>query len=81
MTVSPAGGDKGGDCIKQGVTITCTTFQEASNKKKVVASIGETGRNGYDRGKEHLAHFAKYCKENSGMRLHSLSYHKGRTNF
>ena len=45
----------------------------------VSAYEDKTGRNGNDRGKEHLAHFTKKWEENSVMWLHSLYHHEGRT--
>ena len=77
----PCRGDRGGDCRKQGVTyrLTCTTCQEEGNSSKVIAAYeGETGRNGFDRGKEHLAKLKKKCEENSVLWLHSLHHHDGR---
>ena len=77
----PCRGNRGGNCRKQGVTYTlnCITCQEESNTVKVVAAYeGETGRNAYDRGKEHLAHLAKKSEENSVLWLHSLHHHSGR---
>ena len=44
----------------------------------VAAYEGETGRNAYNRGKEHLAHLAKKSEENSVLWLHSLHHHSGR---
>ena len=77
----PCQGDRGGNCRKQGVTYTlnCVTCQKESNSKRVVAAYeGETGRNAYDRGKEHLAHLSKKSEENSFLWLHSLHHHSGR---
>ena len=78
----PCMGDKGGDCRKQGVTysINCNTCQEERNTRNVVAAYqGETGRNAYDRGKEHLACLRKRS-EQSVLWLHSLYHHQGREN-
>ena len=73
-------GEEGGDCRKQGVTYTiiCTTCQEERKTRSTVAAYkGETGRNAYDRGKEHLAAFRKKSKD-SVMWLHCLHHHQGR---
>ena len=54
----PCKGDKGGDCRRQRVTynLFCATCQGyRSLQVKVAAYPGETGRNMFDRGKEHLA--------------------------
>ena len=59
--------------------LTCTTCQEEGNTRKVIAAYeGETGRNGFERGKEHLAKLKKKCEENSVLWLHSLHHHNGR---
>ena len=76
----PCMGDKGGDCRKQGVTysLNCDTCQEERNTRKVVAAYkGETGRNAYERGKEHLNNLRK-MNEQSVLWLHSLHHHQGR---
>ena len=76
----PCRGDRGGDCRKQGVTysIICTTCQEERQTRNIVSAYeGETGRNAYDRGKEHLAALHKKS-EDSVMWLHSLHHHQGR---
>ena len=73
-------GDRGGACRRQGVTysILCITCQEERKTKQVVAAYeGETGRNAYDRGKEHLAALRKRS-EDSVLWLHSLHHHQGR---
>ena len=74
--------DRGGDCRRQGVTyeIICATCQEELKTKNIVAAYeGETGRNTYERGKEHLAALKKRS-EDSIMWLHSLHHHQGRAN-
>ena len=76
----PCMGDRGGACRRQGVTysILCITCQEERKTKQVVAAYeGETGRNAYDRGKEHLAALRKRS-EDSVLWLHSLHHHQGR---
>ena len=73
-------GDEGGDCRKQRVTYTiiCTTYQkERKARSNEAANEGETGRNAYNRGKEHLADFRKKS-EDSIMWQHCLHHHQGR---
>ena len=78
----PCRGDKGGDCRRQGVTynLYCETCQGERNLRVKVASYpGETGRNMFERGKEHLALLQKQSEENSVLWLHSLHHHEGST--
>ena len=78
----PCKGEKGGDCSKQGVTynIYCATCQGDRNLRvKVAAYPGETGRNMFERGKEHLANLERQSEVDSVLWLHSLHHHEGRT--
>ena len=60
-------------------TLNCLTCQEENNTNKVIAAYeGETGRNGYDRGKEHLANLQKKSEDQLVFWLHSLHHHTGR---
>ena len=73
----------GGDCRKQGVSysIICITCQEERKTRSVVSAYeAETGRNAYERGKEHLAALQKKS-EDSVMWLHSCTHHRGREGF
>ena len=72
-------GDRRGDCRKQSVTyIICTTRQEERKTRSVVSVYeGETGRNAYERGKEHLSALQKKS-EDSVMWPLSLHHHQGR---
>ena len=75
-------GDKGGDCRRQRVTynLYCETCQGERNLRVKVASYpGETGRNMFEQGKEHLALLQKQSEENSVLWLHSLHHHEGST--
>ena len=75
----PCKGEKGGDCRRQGVTynLYCATCQ--GEKHLQVASYpGETGRNMFDRGKEHLAYLEKQSEVDSVLWLHSLHHHQVR---
>ena len=45
---------------------------------EVAAYPGETGRNMFDRGKEHLAYLEKRSEVDSVLWLHSLHHHQGR---
>jgi hypothetical protein len=77
----PCKGDKGGDCRRQRVTynLFCATCQgDRSLRVKVAAYPGETGRNMFDRGKEHLTYLKKKSEVDSVLWLHSLHHHKGR---
>ena len=77
----PCSGDKGGNCRKQGVSynLYCATCQGEKHLEVKVASYpGETGRNMYDRGKEHLAYLEKQSEVDSVLWLHSMHHHQGR---
>ena len=77
----PCRGDKGGNCRKQGVTynLYCATCQGEKHLKVKVASYpGETGRNMFDRGKQHLTYLEKQSEVDSVLWLHSLHHHQGR---
>ena len=75
-------GDKGGYTrrkLEDTYILIGLTCQEEDNTKKVAAAYkGETGRNGYDTGKEHLANLKKKSEDKSVLWLHSLQQHSGR---
>ena len=71
----PCRGEKGGNCWREGVTYTlgCEECGE-----KVASYKGETGRNAFTRGQEHLKSLADKNEEKSVLWLHSLYHHQGR---
>jgi hypothetical protein len=70
----------GGNCYTQGVTYTlnCVDCSLANGGREVAAYKGETGKNAYERGKQHLSFLAKKSEKESVLWLHSLHHHQGR---
>jgi hypothetical protein len=68
-------GDKGGNRFAEGVTynLYCKECGE-----KAACYKGETGRNGYTCGLEHLDSLAAQSEEKSVLWLHSVHHHQGR---
>ncbi len=58
--------------------LNCDTCSQGKGGKEVAAYKGETGRNAFDRGKEHLAFLDKKCEKESVLWLHALHHHQGR---
>ena len=73
----PCQGDRGGNCWREGVnyTLGCEECGE-----EVAAYKGETGKNAYDRGKQHLSFLTKQSERDSVLWLHSLHHHGGQVN-
>ena len=71
----PCKGGEGGSCWREGVTYTlfCVECGE-----EVAAYFGESGGNGYTRGKEHFEKKLAKDEDNSVLWLHSLHHHQGR---
>ena len=71
----PCRGNKGGNCWREGVTYTlwCEECGE-----RVAAYQGETGRNGYTRGREHLENLEAKNEDKSVLWLHSIYHHQRR---
>ena len=71
----PCKGGEGGNCWMESITYTlwCEECGE-----KVAAYKGETGRNGYSRGAEHLNYWEANDEDKSVLWLHSLHHHQGR---
>ena len=71
----PCRGPKGGNCWREGVTYSlwCEECGE-----KVAAYQGETGRNGFTRGKEHLDNLEARNEDKSVLWLHSIYHHQRR---
>jgi hypothetical protein len=71
----PCQGDRGGNCWREGVNydLWCEECGE-----KVAAYKGESGRNAYTRGKEHLDSLAARNEDTSVLWLHSVHHHQGR---
>ena len=63
----PCKGEKGGTCWREGVTYTlyCVECGE-----EIAAYLGESGRNGYTRGKEHFEKKLAKDDDNSVLWLH-----------
>ena len=68
-------GEKGGNCWKESVTYTlwCDECGE-----EVAAYKGESGRNGFSRGLEHLDYLEACDEDKSVLWLHSLHHHQSR---
>ena len=71
----PCKGGEGGTCWREGITY--TLYCEECGKE-VAAYFGESGRNGYTRGKEHFEKKLAKDEDNSVLWLHSLHHHQGR---
>ena len=71
----PCQGERGGTCWREGVTYTLFC-QECG--EEVAAYFGESGRNGYSRGKEHFDKKLAKDEDNSVLWLHSQHHHQGR---
>ena len=84
----PCMGERGGNCWRPGSTYTlncdeCSAAGQnsssSSNKKLELAQyLGETGKNGFERGKQHLKFLEKKDTKESVLWLHSLHHHQGR---
>ena len=68
-------GEKGGNCWKESVTYTlwCDECGE-----EVAAYKGESGRNGFTRGLEHLDYLEACDEDKSVLWLHSVHHHQSR---
>ena len=75
-TCFPCKTDEGGDCWREGVTYSLVCEECGQG---VAEYFGETGRNGFTRGEEHLANMeAAVADENkSVLQLHSNHHHNG----
>ena len=62
-------------CWREGFTYTLYC-QECG--EEVAAYFGESGRNGFSRGKEHFEKKLAKDEDNSVLWLHSLHHHQGR---
>ena len=71
----PCRGEKGGNCWKESVTYTlwCDECGE-----EVAAYKGESGRNGFTRGGEHLDYWEACDEDKSVLWLHSVHHHQSR---
>ena len=71
----PCKGGEGGSCWREGITYTlfCVECGE-----ELAAYFGESGRNGFSRGKEHSEKYNAKDEDNSVLWLHSLHHHQGR---
>ena len=70
----PCQTDEGGDCWREGITysIICEECGE-----EVAAYFGESGRNGYTRGGEHLTNRLAEDENRSVLKLHANQCHNG----
>ena len=71
----PCQGEKGGDCWKESV---CYDLWCDECGVKVCAYKGESGRNGFTRGGEHLDLLDARDEEKSVLWLHSVHHHQSR---
>ena len=71
----PCKGGEAGTCWREGVTYTlfCVECGE-----ELAAYFGESGRNAFTRGKEHIGKYNAKDEDNSVLWLHSLHHHQGR---
>ena len=86
----PCKGERGGNCWKPGSTYSLNCEECKSNnsqnrglnnnraKVEVAQYIGESGKNGFERGKQHLKYLEKKDTKDSVLWLHSLHHHQGR---
>ena len=72
----PCRGETGGDCWREGVNYTLVCEECGAG---VAEYLGETGRNSYTRGLEHLQHLEARNEDKSVLWLHSVHHHQGRT--
>ena len=52
--------------------------EECGDADDICEYFGETGRNAYTRGTEHLANIQAQDENKSVLKLHSLDHHNGR---
>ena len=71
----PCMGEGGGDCWREGV---CYTLWCGDCGEMVAAYKGETGRNGYSRGAEHLDALDQRNEDMSVLWAHSVHHHQAR---
>ena len=69
------GGGRGGSCWREGV-VYALRCQECGDE--VATYFGESGRNAYSRGKEHLEKLSSRDMDNSVLWLHSVHHHQGK---
>ena len=71
----PCRTDEGGDCRREGVTYSLICEECGDN---VCEYFGETGRNAYTRGLEHLANIQAQDENKSVLKLHAAHHHNNR---
>ena len=71
----PCRAGEGGNCWRESVTYTLWCEECGI---KVAAYKGESGRNGFSRGEEHLDNYATQDEEKSILWAHSVHHHNGR---
>ena len=71
----PCRADDGGDCRREGVTYSLICEECGDN---VCEYFGETGRNAYTRGLEHLANKQAQDENKSVLKLHAAHHHNNR---
>ena len=67
--------DEGGDCWPESVTYSLMC-QECG--EDICKYFGESGRNRFSRGEEHLANLEAEDENKSILKLHSIYHHNGR---
>ena len=71
----PCRTDDGGDCRREGVTYSLICEECGDN---VCEYFGETGRNAFTRGLEHLANLQAQDENKSVLKLHAAHHHNNR---
>ena len=71
----PCRAGEGGNCWRESVTYTLWCEECGI---KVAAYKGESGRNGFSRGEEHLDNYATQDEEKSILWAHSVHHHNSR---
>ena len=74
----PCRAEGGGDCRKESITYTLWCEECRVEVHRVVEYKGESGRNGYCRGSDHLSNLAARSEERSVLWRHSVEVHSGR---
>ena len=67
--------EKGGNCWREGVTYSLICEECGAN---IAEYKGETGRNAFTRGKEHLENLEAKNEDKSVLWLHSIHHHQKR---
>ena len=74
-TCFPCRADDGGDCWRESVTYSLVCEECGA---EVCQYFGETGRNAFSRGEEHLSNMEAEDINKSVLKLHAIHHHNGR---